>query len=156
MIKNIHHVGILVRDFDRMLAFYREAFGFETRGAELNIPKAKVEEMSGTRARDMSTRVIMMKAGNCFLEIMGNPDLPPRSEAGPAPGYTQLCVDVDDIDLEYARLKDLGMTFGSSAPVDFGHVKAVTGCDPEGNAIELVQTVSDWDCVLADLLPAKA
>jgi hypothetical protein len=54
--------------------------------------------------------------------------------------------------MEYARLKELGMSFGSLAPVDFGHVKAVTGCDPEGNAIELVQTVRDWDCNLATLL----
>ena len=45
------------------------------------------------------------------------------------------------------------MTFGPPAAVDFGHVKAVTGCDPEGNVIELVQTIRNWDCNLAELLP---
>ena len=61
-----------------------------------------------------------------------------------------LLKDVDD-----KRLKDIGMTFGPPAPVDFGHVKAVTGCDPEGNVIELVQTIHNWDCNLAVLLPRK-
>ena len=97
----------------------------------------------------------MMQAGNCYLEIMGNPDASLRSSTDPAAGYVQLCIDVDDIDAEYARLKEIGMTFGAPAAVDFGHVKAVTGCDPEGNVIELVQTIRDWDCNLAELLPTR-
>jgi catechol 2,3-dioxygenase-like lactoylglutathione lyase family enzyme len=157
MIKNIHHIGINVRDFDAMLRFYQDAFGFKVLGEELDIGAKKATEIAGGTARPRSSamRIIMMQAGNCFLEIMGNPDLPPRAE-GAAAGYAQLCMDVDDIDAEFARLKGIGMAFGSAAPVDFGHVKAVTGLDPEGNAIELVQTMRDWDCVLADLLPARA
>jgi catechol 2,3-dioxygenase-like lactoylglutathione lyase family enzyme len=154
MIKNIHHIGINVRDFDRMVTFYRDAFGFKTLGAELDISADKAEEISGRRKTDAGTRVVMMQTGNCYLEIMGNPNLPTKD--GTATGYTQLCVDVDDIDSEFARLGALGMAFGSKAPVDFGHVKAVTGCDPEGNAIELVQTMRDWDCNLAELLPQRA
>jgi hypothetical protein len=98
----------------------------------------------------------MMQAGNCYLEIMGNPALSDRDSSVASYGYAQLCIDVDDIGLEQERLKDLGMVFGSSAPVDFGHVKAVTGRDLEGNAIELVQTMHDWDCNLSKLLPASA
>jgi hypothetical protein len=48
------------------------------------------------------------------------------------------------------------LTFGAPAAVDFGHVKAVVGRDPEGNVVELAQTMYDWDCNLAELLPAKA
>ena len=153
MIKNIHHVGIVVRDFDRMLQFYQEAFGFKVLGQELNISKEKAAEIAASSAPKPNSRVIMMQTGNCYLEIMGNPDAPAPN---PGSGYVQLCVDVEDIDAEYTRLKDIGMTFGPPAPVDFGHVKAVTGTDPEGNVIELVETVSDWDCNLADLLPARA
>ena len=32
MIRGIHHVGVHVRDLDRMIRFYREAFGFELVG----------------------------------------------------------------------------------------------------------------------------
>ena len=156
MIKNIHHLGIVVRDFDRMLKFYHEAFGFKVLGTELNIPKDKAAEIASSDRPKPNYQIIMMQAGNCYLEIMGNPEAGPASGTKPAGGYVQLCIDVDDIDAEYTRLKDIGMTFGPPAPVDFGHVKAVTGCDPEGNVIELVQTMHNWDCNLAELLPAKA
>jgi glyoxylase I family protein len=155
MIKNIHHIGITVRDFDAMLEFYQEAFGFKVLGTELNIPKDKASAISEGRARSMATRVIMMQAGNCYLEIIGKPDLPPHDGAVPARGYVQFCVDVDDIEMEFERLKGVGMTFAAPAPVDFGHVKAVVGTDPEGNVIELVETVRDWDCNLAKLLPTR-
>ena len=153
MIKNIHHVGIVVRDFDLMLKFYREAFGFKVLGTELNIPRQKAEDISGANRARPTSRVIMMQAGNCYLEIMGNPDADISSGTNIAAGYVQLCIDVDDIDAEYARLKQIGMVFASPAPVDFGHVKAVVGRDPEGRVIELVQTMRDWDCNLAELLP---
>jgi glyoxylase I family protein len=156
MIRNIHHIGIVVRDFERMLKFYREAFGFKVLGTELNIPKEKAQEISRSNLSKSNNRIIMMQAGNCYLEIMGNPDASTPCGTNPAAGYVQLCIDVDDIDAEYFRLKDIGMTFGPPAAVDFGHVKAVTGCDPEGNVIELVQTIHNWDCNLAELLPTKA
>ena len=155
MIRNIHHVGIVVRDFEKMLKFYNDAFGFKVLGTELNIPKDKAREISSSNG-PKPNRVIMMQAGNCYLEIMGNPNAATPSDSNPTGGYVQLCVDVDDIDAEYARLKDIGMKFGPSAPVDFGHVKAVVGRDPEGNVIELVQTMRHWDCNLSELLPIKA
>ena len=134
---NIHHIGIVVRDFERMLTFYREAFGFKVLGTELNIPKERAEEISREGRPKPNMRVIMMQAGNCYLEIMGNADAAIQNHSSPATGYVQLCIDVDDIDAEYARLKDIGMTFDSAAAVDFGHVKAVIGRDPGGN-------VSSW------------
>jgi glyoxylase I family protein len=156
MIRNIHHLGIVVRDFERMLKFYSEAFGFEVLGTELQVPPQKAAAIARANVPRSNVRVIMMQAGNCFLEIMGNPGAAISPAANPGAGYVQLCIDVDDIDAEYARLKEIGMTFGPPAPVDFGHVKAVTGCDPEGNVIELVQTIHDWDCNLAALLATKA
>jgi glyoxylase I family protein len=156
MIRNIHHIGIVVRDFDKMLKFYHEAFGFEILGSELNIPAEKARQISSSGRRKANSRVIMMKAGNCYLEIMGNTDASAADSADVTKGYIQLCIDVDDIDAEYARLKEIGLTFGPAAPVDFGHVKAVTGTDPEGNVIELVQTVSNWDCNLTTLLSEQA
>jgi catechol 2,3-dioxygenase-like lactoylglutathione lyase family enzyme len=106
MIRNIHHVGIVVRDFEKMLKFYNEAFGFKVLGTELNIPKDKGREISGSNVTKPNYRIIMMQAGNCYLEIMGNPNASTSSSSGsnPAGGYVQLCIDVDDIDAEYARL----------------------------------------------------
>jgi catechol 2,3-dioxygenase-like lactoylglutathione lyase family enzyme len=156
MIRNIHHIGIVVRDFEKMLKFYSEAFGFKVLGTELNIPRDKAQQIANSTAPRPNNRIIMMQAGNCYLEIMGNVDASASTASNTTGGYVQLCFDVDDIDAEYARLKNIGMTFGPPAPVDFGHVKAVTGRDPEGNVIELVQTIHHWDCDLAELLPTSA
>jgi glyoxylase I family protein len=153
MIRNIHHIGIVVRDFDRMLTLYCEAFGFRVLGSELDIPEEKAREIASSSARKPRHRIIMMQAGNCYLEIMGNAAAPAEGSK-PLSGYVQPCIDVDEIESEYVRLKQIGMTFGPPAPVGFGHVKAVTGLDPEGNVIELVQTIRDWDCNLQTLLRA--
>ena len=156
MIKNIHHIGITVRDFEKMQKFYQDAFGFKSLGSELDIPEDQARAISGGAPRKPAMRIIMMQAGNCFLELMGNAALPEPDGSVPTRGYTQICIDVDDIEAEYDRLERLGMVWAAPAPVNFGNVKAVTGCDPEGNAFELVQTLRDWDCVLADLLPTRA
>src|SRR3546814_5850668 len=55
-------------------------------------------------------------------------------------GYTHFCVDATDIELEYERLKKIGMTFSQPGPIDVGHVKSIYGRDPEGNLIETQQT----------------
>ncbi|HEY1077455.1 MAG TPA: VOC family protein, partial [Fontimonas sp.] len=56
-------------------------------------------------------------------------------------GYTHFCVDVTEIEQEYERLKGLGMSFGQPGPIDVGHVKTIYGRDPEGNLIEIQQTI---------------
>lgn len=153
MICNIHHFGITVKNFDAMVAFYRNAFGFEMAGEELDFKKLKAERTGSTSPSQLGMRAVMMKAGNCFLEIMHAPIGDLVSDSKPH-GYVQMCVEVENIDQEYIKLKNLGVTFRQPAPVDFGYLKAVTGEDPEGNQIELEQMVRDWDCNLPKLLAA--
>jgi len=154
MIRGIHHVGVHVRDMDRMIRFYKDAFGFEVVGEPFAWKDFElidqIIDVPGSAARGC-----MLRAGTCYLEMF-------RFEA-PAPGvttplnpydkgYTHFCVDVTDIEMEYARLKGLGMTFGHSHPLDAGHVKSIYGRDPEGNLIEIQETAANCDFRL-DLLP---
>ncbi len=146
MITGIHHVGIHVRDLDRMVRFYQEAFGFEAVG-EVYVWKKEPIIDQIINVPGSAARTIMMRAGGtCYIELF--------EFAAPAPtvtkplnpydkGYTHFCVDVTDIGYEYERLKGLGMTFGSPCPVDAGHVKSVYGRDPEGNVIEIQETAAD-------------
>jgi catechol 2,3-dioxygenase-like lactoylglutathione lyase family enzyme len=144
MIRGIHHIAMRAHDFDRMLAFYQDAFGFT--------PIAPVSEWKNSPMIDSiiglkgsAARTVMLKAGTCFIELFeyfapaprDNPPLRPQDF-----GYTHFCVDVTDIDAEYKRLQALGMTFAHPAPVDAGDVKTVYGRDPEGNLIE-IQQVAD-------------
>lgn len=61
MIGLIHHIGIRVRDFERMVSFYRAAFGFEVVGEEF-----------GDREKG-GARLVMTRADNCYIEIISTP-----------------------------------------------------------------------------------
>ena len=154
MIRGIHHVSIHVHDLDRMLRFYKDAFGFELVGEQFSWKDEPVLDtlidVPGSAARGA-----MMRAGTCYVEMFEF-QAPLGSTQPLAPydkGYTHFCIDVaSDIEAEYERLKGLGMTFGAPAPIDMGHVKSIYGRDPEGNVIELQQTAAHCDFRL-DMLP---
>lgn len=158
MIRGIHHVGVHVRDLDRMVAFYKEAFGFELVGEEFSWSDMEILDrlidVPGSAARGC-----MLRAGSCYLEMFQFSAPAPSSDRPLRPfdkGYTHFCVDVTDIDKEYDRLKSLGMTFGAPAPIDMGHVKSVYGRDPEGNVIEIQQTADHCDFRLDKLPPVRS
>jgi glyoxylase I family protein len=154
MIRGIHHVGVHVRDLDKMIAFYKAAFGFELVGESF----AWKDEPVLDRLIDVpgsAARGAMLRAGTCYLEMFQFEAPEPRPGAPLNPqdkGYTHFCVDVTDIENEYERLKGLGMSFGAPAPIDMGHVKSVYGRDPEGNVIELQETAAHCEFRL-DALP---
>lgn len=148
MIRGIHHVSIHVNDLDRMMDFYRDAFGFALVGERFEWKDVEaldnILDVKGTAARGA-----MMRAGTCYIELFEFSAPAPAQTTPKRPndkGYTHFCVDVTDIESEYERLKGLGMTFGHPAPIDMGHVKTVYGRDPEGNVIEIQQTAGGDLC----------
>lgn len=156
MIRGIHHVAVHVHDLDRMIRFYKDAFGFEIVGEAFSWSNDafidKIVDVPGSTARGA-----MLRAGTCYLEMFQYTAPQPNSDQPLQPydkGYTHFCVDATDIENEYARLKDLGMTFSQAAPIDVGHVKTIYGRDPEGNLIEIQQTADICDFPLSALLPA--
>ncbi len=157
MITGIHHVAVHVRDLDRMLKFYAEAFGFEIVGEEFSWRDEptldRILDVPGTAARGA-----MLRAGTCYLEMFQFSAPAPVSSRPLRPsdiGYTHFCVDVTDIERECERLQALGMTFGDRSPVDMGHVKSIYGRDPEGNVIEIQQTAAHCDFRLDRLAPRR-
>lgn len=152
MIRGIHHVAMHCRDLDRMIRFYKDAFGFEVVGetfawADVEIVDRLID-VPGSAARGA-----MLRAGTCYMELFEFQA--PAGETRPRDpqdkGYTHMCIDVTGIEAEYERLKGLGMTFGHPHPIDMGHVKSVYGRDPEGNVIEIQETAVACDFRL-DLL----
>lgn len=144
MIRGIHHIGVHVHDMDRMVAFYRDAFGFELvdNGFEWSNDEFidRIVDVPKSAARGC-----MLKAGTCYMELFQYSAPPPDSSTPLNPydkGYTHFCVDVTEIEQEVERLKGLGMTFREPAPIDVGHVKSLYGRDPEGNVIEIQETTA--------------
>lgn len=152
MIRGIHHVGVHVHDLERMIGFYRDAFGFELVGepfAWANEPVLdRLVDVRGSAAKGA-----MLRAGSCYLEMFEF-QAPAGTKEARNPqdkGYTHFCVDATDIEAEVERLKGLGMTFGAGAPIDMGHVKSVYGRDPEGNVIEIQQTADHCEFKLDEV-----
>lgn len=148
-------MGIHVHDLDRMMKFYKDAFGFELVGEEFGWRDSefidRIVDVPGSAARGA-----MLRAGTCYMELFQYSAPAPTVTSPLHPydkGYTHFCVDVTDIEQEFERLKALGMTFGQPAPIDVGHVKSIYGRDPEGNLIEIQQTADNCDFPLDGLPP---
>jgi catechol 2,3-dioxygenase-like lactoylglutathione lyase family enzyme len=141
MIRGIHHTAISTADLERSVRFYRDLLGFEeifTSGWERGADRA--DKITGLT--DSSARLVMLKAGNAYIEIFQYSS--PQARAGdpnrPAcdHGITHLCLDVRDIQAEYERLKTAGMAF-HCPPQETGGVSATYGRDPDGNIVELLE-----------------
>ena len=136
-IKGIHHFAVHTAGLDRMVKFYREAFGFELSGNEYrweNNPRIdEAIDVPGSAAR----RVLMV-AGNVYLELFEYSQ-PSSGNAVPLRpfdrGYTHFAVETDDVVADYERLLTAGMTF----PHTLKGTNAVYGKDPDGNIIEVMQ-----------------
>ena len=154
MIRGIHHVAIHCQDIDRMKRFYKDAFGFEQVGDELGWERGttlidQVIDVPGSVAR-----TVMLRAGTCYLELFQFAEPEPVNTRPLRPfdkGYTHFCADVTDIENEFVRLRAAGMKFKYDSPFDAGHVKTIYGQDPEGNIIEIQETVGGCEFPLENL-----
>ena len=147
MIRGIHHVAICTPDLDRLAAFYTDVVGFtevmNTSWSDRPIVD-RIINLRGSAARQ-----IMLQTGNAYLELFqyespvgttADPDRTPASQ-----GYTHFCLDVIDIDAEYERLRNNGMTFHGPPPTSeelgSNHIRAIYARDPDGNIVELQEVI---------------
>lgn len=155
MIRGVHHIGMHVRDIDRMVKFYKEAFYFEEFDDgfkwEDNPIFNEVMGETGTGGRG-----VMLRGKNCYIELFQFTKPEPSVTDPLRPfdkGYTHICIDVKDIHAECERLKKVGMTFHRE-PVDVSYVHSIYGKDPEGNIIEIQETHDHCDFQL-EACPSK-
>ena len=92
--------------------------------------------------KDAVARVAMLRSNNSFLELFEYSQPKPRSSNNRRPvcdhGITHVCFEVEDIELDYQRLKAAGIAFHCE-PQLVGKKKATYGRDPDGNVFELVE-----------------
>jgi len=145
MIKGIHHTAISTGDFERALAFYRDLLGFEM-VSELNWPAGVELADTITGLEGSAARSVMLRASNTSIELFefASPTPKPGDPRRPVcdHGITHIGFEVDDIDAEYERLKAAGMSF-HCPPQDLGASRVTYGRDPDGNVLELWQSVTE-------------
>ncbi len=157
MIRGIHHTAISTPDLERSLAFYCGLLGFE-QVMDFTWPEG-TENMNRTHAlAETAGRVVLLRAGNTLVELFQYATPTPKPLDPKRPlcdhGITHLCLDVDDIEVEYKRLEAGGMVF-HSPPIDYGTVKTTYGRDPDGNCIELQEIKSADDALALDIHKAE-
>jgi len=141
MIVGIHHTALSTRDADRLVAFYREAFGFEV---EFDFPWDETNEAfrQSHAVHETAGRVVMIANGASRLEIFEYRKPEPRADiAGRANadlGIAHFAIEVRDIEKEYARLAAAGLRFQSGLVRQTDTIQMAYARDPDGNLIEVI------------------
>ncbi len=146
MIQGFNHAGFVVRDYDRMVAFYRDVIGLELQEEFI----AQGENMTQRHGfPDIDLRIAFLGwPGDTFrFELTEYKNPPPEGEGNPPKngiGTAHLAFTVEDLREMYEDLKDKGMRFVGPPVLRMmvgDRIRYVVhGRDPEGNWLEFMET----------------
>jgi len=119
----IHHVAIIVSDYERAKSFYVDALGFTV-----------IRENYREKTRDWKLDI---HCGNCELEIFGKADAPDRQRIPETCGYRHLAFRVPCVKDAIAELEKRGVACDPIRIDEYTHNALTFLRDPEGNVLEL-------------------
>jgi catechol 2,3-dioxygenase-like lactoylglutathione lyase family enzyme len=145
IVTGVRHVGIVVRDLERALAFYRDGLGLavvkqaDEQGAYLDNMLA----LPGVRVTTVKLRA--PDGGPTLVELLRFRE-PPNEDGLPralsAIGPSHVAFTVADLDLAFARLEAAGVRFHAPPQLSPDGYAKVTYCrDPDGTPVELVEVL---------------
>ena len=128
----IYVTSIFVDDQSKALDFYTNKLGFEVKndvpvGEHRWLTVVSKEQPDGTEL---------------LLEPSDHPAVTPYKNALVEDGIPATSFQVDDVDVEFKRLKDIGVKF-TQEPTDAGPVRMAVFDDTCGNLIRLVQMTGE-------------
>lgn len=142
--KGVHHVAMSVPSLLEAEEFYVGKLGFEVVDRVHFPPSEEMDEVMALKNADC--HMMMVKAGNLFIEIFEFHSPPPAEQDGrPVSdhGYTHLALEVDDIQAAYEYLADAGVRWHQPpSEAGEGYMMAY-GRDPFGNVLELQELTGD-------------
>ncbi|MBY5696169.1 VOC family protein [Rhizobium leguminosarum] len=126
----IYVTSVLVDDQQKALDFYTKILGFVPKhdvpiGDDRWLTVVSKENPAGTEL---------------LLEPSGHPAAKPYKSALVADGIPATSFQVDDLDAEYQRLRDLGVRF-TAEPMDAGTVRMAVFDDTCGNLIQIIEMI---------------
>jgi catechol 2,3-dioxygenase-like lactoylglutathione lyase family enzyme len=124
-------VGVYVPDQDKALRFYTEVLGFQSKhdvplGADRWLTVVSPEDPDGPEL---------------LLSPDGHPAVRPYKDALAADGIPVVSFQVDDLDAELGRVRELGVTI-TQEPLEAGKVITAVIDDTCGNLIQLAERTS--------------
>lgn len=149
MITGVSHTGIVVRDMEIIVAFYRDVLGFQV-ALDTTVKGKEADGLIGFHVED--ERIVSMQRGDAQIELL---QYKPTGRTYPADYRsndlygTHLALYTDDMESDYAMLTQQGVKIISAGPqtVPDDHpllagTKVLYFQDPEGHPLELIQMPS--------------
>ncbi len=141
----VRHVGVVVKDLERSLQFYRDLLGLRvvTRREEAGEYLDRLLALKNAR---MTTVKLAAAEGGAVIELLRFHSPQGAAEAPRTictPGPTHVAFGVEDLAALYQRLRQAGIRF--NAPPQRspdGSAKVCCCQDPDGMTIELVEVLS--------------
>lgn len=144
MIRNIRHTGIVVADLEKSLGFYTSLLGFKV-AKQMDESGSYIDNM--LKMKDVKvTTVKMTTPDGQMIELLHFQSHPGKHEKRELAdiGLSHFALTVDDLDREYERLKEAGVSFNGPPQRSPDGFAKVTFCRaPEGTYIELVEELRD-------------
>jgi len=140
MIKDIRHTGIVVKDLEKSLFFYRDLLGFKIT-KEMEESGGYIDNISALTGLKVTT-VKMRAPGGQMIELLYyHSHLREQKQREIcAVGIAHIAFTVDDLNNEYERLRSKGVRFNAPPQLSPDGYAKVTFCRaPEGTFIELVE-----------------
>ena len=140
MIKDIRHTGIVVVDLEASLSFYRGLLGFQIT-KQMEETGDCIDNISSLRNVKVTT-VKMVSPSGQMIELLKYYSHPVEQKTREICeiGISHIAFTVNDLNIEYERLKNKGIQFNSPPQLSPDGYAKVTFCRaPEGTLIELVE-----------------
>lgn len=125
-----HHIdiGIVVRDIDSTLPFYRDALGLKVL-FDFELPTG--------------LHMWQLAVGECVVKLVAHKQTPPAANppggSGGGTGLRYWTMGVDDIDASVARCRDHGASVALDVTQLMPGIRIAMIEDPEGNVVEFLE-----------------
>ena len=142
MIKDIRHTGIVVANLEASLHFYRDLLGFQV-AKQMEEAGDYIDNISSLRNVKVTTVKLTSPTMQMIELLKYHSHLAEQRERQICEiGISHIAFTVDDLDIEYKRLKGKGIQFNSPPQLSPDGYAKVTFCrSPEGTLIELVEVL---------------
>ena len=145
MVIGFDHIGIVVKDLDAIVSFYRDKLGLK---AIREVNSVASPEGNHTGIPGASRKIVFMgmPGSDHFLELVHfiNPPSPEGHLTNHQLGASHVCLAVDDIEGVYKRLSAAGVQFVTpprySPTPEGARIGICYALDPEGNYVELIDS----------------